>query len=158
MLFNRPWLRDVKVTHDWGNNMITIHGNGIIRTIAMTKHLSINLKRPKVLLCFDYQNGIINEEEDLMFANEPELFSIDIISLPLKILKTVVVSIIQTKKNTKTIDSIANPFCNSRNNVKIVLDNKLKVSLEDKVYHETYFHHIYRSSANQRDTNEDLNT
>jgi hypothetical protein len=44
--------------------------------------LGINLKRPKVLLCFDYHNGIIDEEEDLMFANEPELFSIGTISLP----------------------------------------------------------------------------
>ncbi len=24
MLLGRPWLRDVKVAHDWGNNIITI--------------------------------------------------------------------------------------------------------------------------------------
>jgi hypothetical protein len=29
----------------------------------MTKHLGINLKKPKVLLCFDYQNGITYEEK-----------------------------------------------------------------------------------------------
>jgi hypothetical protein len=40
----------------------------------MIKHLGTNLKRPKVLLCFDYQNGIIDEEEDLMFTNEPDIF------------------------------------------------------------------------------------
>jgi hypothetical protein len=33
-----------------------------------------------VLLCYDYQNGIINEE-DIMFAIEPKLFSIGTISL-----------------------------------------------------------------------------
>jgi hypothetical protein len=36
MLFSRPWLRDVKVAHDWGNNMITIQGNGTIQTIVVT--------------------------------------------------------------------------------------------------------------------------
>ncbi len=34
MLLNRPWLMDAKVTHDWENNMITIQGNGIIKTIV----------------------------------------------------------------------------------------------------------------------------
>ncbi len=63
------------------------------------KHLGTNLKRPKVLLCFDYQNGISYEEEDLMFANEPKLFSIGIISLPLKILETMVVNTILPEKH-----------------------------------------------------------
>jgi hypothetical protein len=60
----------------------------------MTKHLGTKLKRLKVLLCFDYQNGITNKEKDLMFASEVELFSIAIISLPLKTLEIVVVSIV----------------------------------------------------------------
>jgi len=58
-----------------------------------------------------------------------ELFSIGTISLPLETLKTVVVSIVQTKKNIETIDAIAEPSCNSRNNVETILDNKLEVSL-----------------------------
>jgi hypothetical protein len=60
--------------------MITIQGNGIIRTIVVTKHVGTNLKRLEVLLCFDYQNGITNEEEDMMFVSELELFSIGTIS------------------------------------------------------------------------------
>jgi hypothetical protein len=28
MLLDRPWLKDAKVTHDKGNNMIMIQGNG----------------------------------------------------------------------------------------------------------------------------------
>jgi hypothetical protein len=59
----------------------------------MTKHLGTNLKRPKVLLCFDYQNGITNEEY-LMFISEPELFSIGTISLPLKPINLVVINTI----------------------------------------------------------------
>jgi hypothetical protein len=39
MLLGRPWLRDIRVTHDWGNNIMTIQGNGMIKTILVTKHL-----------------------------------------------------------------------------------------------------------------------
>jgi hypothetical protein len=28
MLFGRPWLKDVKVAHDWRSNIVTIQGNG----------------------------------------------------------------------------------------------------------------------------------
>ncbi len=80
MLLGRPWLRDVKVAHDWGNNMVTIHGNGIIRTIAMIKHLRSYVKQLEVLWCYDFLNGITNEEEDVMFESEPKLFSIGTIS------------------------------------------------------------------------------
>jgi hypothetical protein len=52
------------------------------------------MKRPKVLLCFDYQNGITYEEKDLIFVSELELFFIGTISLPLEILETIVVNTI----------------------------------------------------------------
>ncbi len=80
MLLGRPWLRDVKVAHDWGSNIFTIQKNGIIQTITITKHLRSEVRRPKVLLCYDYQNGITNEK-DIIFAIEPNLFSIGTISL-----------------------------------------------------------------------------
>ncbi len=94
MLLGRPWLRDAKVACDWGNNMIMIQRNGIVQTIVVTKHLGTNLKRPKFLLCFDYENGIINKEEDLMFANEPKLFSISTINLSLEILDIITINTI----------------------------------------------------------------
>ncbi len=37
MLLKRPWLRDAKVSHDWGTNSITIESNGDVRTIFVTK-------------------------------------------------------------------------------------------------------------------------
>jgi hypothetical protein len=121
--------------------MITIQRNGIVQTIAVTKHLGTNLKRLEVLLCFDYQNGIIDEEEDLMFVNEPKLFSIGTINLPLETLDIVVVNIIQPKIITKTIDFKVEPSCNFRSSAKTTLDKRPQVSLEDKVYLETYYHH-----------------
>ncbi len=44
MLLGCPWLHNIKVTHDWVDNMITIEGNGIVWTIAITKHLNNNTK------------------------------------------------------------------------------------------------------------------
>jgi hypothetical protein len=37
MLLGRPWLRDAKVAHDWGRNIVTIQGNGTIQTIMVNK-------------------------------------------------------------------------------------------------------------------------
>ncbi len=82
MLLGRSWLKDVKVTRDWGNNIVTIQGNQTIKTITITKHLGGEERKPKMLLCYEYQNGITEEEEDIIFATKPELFSIRIISLP----------------------------------------------------------------------------
>ncbi len=52
MLFRCPWLHNIKATHDWVNNMITIEGNGIMWTIAITKHLNNNTKCSKLFLCY----------------------------------------------------------------------------------------------------------
>jgi hypothetical protein len=54
ILLDRPWLRDTKVAHDWGSNIITIQGNGTVRTIIITKCLGGEVRRPKVLFCYDY--------------------------------------------------------------------------------------------------------
>jgi len=58
MLLVRPWLKDTKVEHDWGNNMVIIQGNGTIETMAATKHLGSNVKQLEVLLCYDFYNSI----------------------------------------------------------------------------------------------------
>ncbi len=63
MLLRRPWLKDVKVAHDRGSNTITIQRNGIIKIITVTKHLRGEVRRPEVLLCYDYQNDITHEEK-----------------------------------------------------------------------------------------------
>jgi hypothetical protein len=61
---------------------MTIQGNGMVKTIMVTKHLGVEVKWPKMLLCYDYQSGINDEEEDIIFATKLELFSISTISLP----------------------------------------------------------------------------
>ncbi len=39
-------------------------------------------RTPKMLQCYDYKDGIKDEEEDIIFAIGPELFSIGTINLP----------------------------------------------------------------------------
>ncbi len=85
MLLQRPWLRDAKVTHDQDNNVITFQGNGTIITISVNKKLGVETKRPQVLVYYDLMEGLIDEEEDLIFEIEPKLFSIGTITLSKKI-------------------------------------------------------------------------
>ncbi len=53
-MLGRPWLKDVKVAHDWGSNIIIIQRNGTVKTIIVTKHLGGEVKRLEVLLCYNY--------------------------------------------------------------------------------------------------------
>jgi hypothetical protein len=61
-------LRDAKVSHNWGTNIITIQAIGAIRTIPITNKLGVQTKRLKVLVCYDFHFGISDEKEDVMFA------------------------------------------------------------------------------------------
>jgi hypothetical protein len=71
MLLKRLWLKDAKVTHDWGNNFIIVQSNGTIRTISINKKLGVETRRPQVLVCYDLMEGLTNEEENLIFEIEP---------------------------------------------------------------------------------------
>jgi len=53
MLLGRPCFKDAKVTHDWGNNVIIVQGNGIVRTISFNKKLGAKTKRPQIFVCDD---------------------------------------------------------------------------------------------------------
>jgi len=35
MLLGRPWVKDARIGHDWGNNIMTIKGNDTIRSIVV---------------------------------------------------------------------------------------------------------------------------
>jgi hypothetical protein len=60
----------------------------------------------EVLLCYDYQNGITDEEKDIIFATKPKLFSIGTISLPetIQFMKTIDVGIMDTDVNTSILE------------------------------------------------------
>jgi len=60
------------------------------------------VRKPKMLLCYDYQNGITNEKEDIIFAIEPKLFSIGTINLleTIQFVKTTNVEVMDTDVKT----------------------------------------------------------
>ncbi len=63
------------------------------------------VRRPKMLLWYDYHNGIIDEEEDIIFVIKPKLFSIGTICLPKtnKFMKTTYVEIMDTYVKTSIL-------------------------------------------------------
>ncbi len=67
------------------------------------------VRRPKVLLCYNYQNGII-DEEDIMFVIELELFLIGMIRL-LEIIQFVETTNVEVMD---TSDKISNSELKSR--------------------------------------------
>jgi hypothetical protein len=81
MLLGHLWLRDAKVSHDWGNNTITKQGINIVRTIFITKKLRAPTKCPKMLVCYDFHSRIFDKKKDLMFATKSRLFSIGTIAI-----------------------------------------------------------------------------
>jgi hypothetical protein len=81
MFLGQPWLHNACVTHDWGNNLITIEGNGMVRTIVMTKHLDTNTKCFEVLLFYILTEGVTNKEKEMFFVAKLDLFTIGTITL-----------------------------------------------------------------------------
>jgi hypothetical protein len=75
MLLGHPWLKDAKVSQNSGTNIVIIQGTCIIITIHVTKKLSVQTKRPKILMCYDFHSGIFDDEEDMMFTTKLDLFS-----------------------------------------------------------------------------------
>jgi len=51
-------------------------GYNIIETITITKHLGNDIKQPKIIVCYDFQLRITNDEEDIMFMAKLKPFSI----------------------------------------------------------------------------------
>ncbi len=68
MMLRHHWLKDAKVSHDWGTNIVIIDRTNLVKTILIIKKLGVQTKRPKVLMCYDFHYGISNEKEDIMFV------------------------------------------------------------------------------------------
>jgi hypothetical protein len=94
MFLSCPWLKDTKVSHDWGNDTIIIQGTNIIRTTFVTKKFGAPTKHPKVLICYGFHSRIFDKEEDLMFIIEPGLFSIGTIIVLIPVWLDIVVKLI----------------------------------------------------------------
>ncbi len=127
MLLGCPWLQNTKVTHDWGNNFITIKGNGTVHTIAVIKHLESNTKCLEVLLYYDFVNGVTNEEEYMLLVVKLDLFIINTITLlELEILATMIVD----AKISTDVEIDTNPKIGA--NTKI--DTDMKINIDEAIF------------------------
>ncbi len=97
ILLRRPWLRNAKVTRDWGHNVITIEGNGKIETILSNGKLVAKTRRPQVFVCYHLMEGLVDEEEDLIFETKPKLLSISTIILSEEIISLLSVGVLKIK-------------------------------------------------------------
>jgi hypothetical protein len=98
-----------------------------------------------VLLCYNYRNGITNEEEDIIFATKPELFSIGTINLfeIIQYVKTTYVEIMDT--NLKPIISEQEVEVQSIKKKITYNGFEPRTALEDKAYPKTNYNHQPRN-------------
>ena len=73
MLLGRPWLRNAKVIHDWANDLVQIMGNGTVKTVKINRQLGYEAVTPHALVCYNFAEGIIDDEETILFAADPSL-------------------------------------------------------------------------------------
>ncbi len=145
MLLGRPWFKYAKVTHDQDNNAIIVQGNGTIRAILVNKKLGVETKRPQTLVCYDSLEGLTNEEEDI-FETKPKLFSIGIIIVLDEIVSLPSIGVSEIRINEeydpkqRTSNQRATEVVPSTTKPKDFYV-RLEISLEDKVYPKTYYHH-----------------
>ncbi len=84
------------------------------------------IRKPKVLLWYDYHNGIIIEEEDIIFVIEPKLFSIRTICLPktIQFVKTTDVEIMDTYVKTSISEQGSRIQSTKKKNLAIDMNQK----------------------------------
>ena len=73
MLLSRPWLRNAKVIHDWANDQVQIMGNGIVETVKINPQLGYEAVIPHALVCYNFAEGITDDEETILLAVDPTL-------------------------------------------------------------------------------------
>jgi hypothetical protein len=116
-----------------------IQGNGTFKTISVTKHLGIEVKRPQMLLCHNYHNGITNGGEDIIFATNVELFSIGTISLPDTFQFVIII------ESNHTSIEVKNHSTKLSNIIFVLIKGEIKnryelvIALEEKMYLKMYY-------------------
>ncbi len=110
--------------------------------------MGVKTRRPQVFICYDLVERLIDEEKDLIFKIEPELFSIGTITLSeemVSLLNVGVSEIKSTKESNleqRTLNqTIAEMVPSTMKSKDIYV--RLEVSLENKVYPKTYYHHSW---------------
>ena len=73
MLLGRPWFRNAKVIHDWANDQVQIMGNETVKTVKIKRQLGYEAVTPHALVCYNFAEGITDDEETILLAADPTL-------------------------------------------------------------------------------------
>ena len=73
MLLGRPWLKNAKVIHDWANDQVQIMGNETVKTVKINRQLGYEAVTPHALVCYNFAEGITDDEETIFLAADPTL-------------------------------------------------------------------------------------
>jgi hypothetical protein len=61
--------------------MVTIKGNGTVKNNYVSKYLNGNIKRPQMVVTYNFLEGVTDKEKEIFLTSKPNLFSIGIITL-----------------------------------------------------------------------------
>jgi hypothetical protein len=162
MLLGRPWLRDVKVYHNWGNNIITVQGACIVKIIPIIRKLGPPTKRPKVLVCYDFHFIIFDQEENLMFATELGLFSITTIVVltsvwsnqPIKLIISVGLNLVEWV--IKHVKHVFKPLISSNIHVKLIHVRRVKIVIPLDTFQQHLLKTFFQAEVGEMEINEML--
>ena len=73
MLLSRPWLRNAKIIYDWANDQVQIKGNGTVKTVKINRQLGYEAVTPHALVCYNFGEGITDDEETILLVADPTL-------------------------------------------------------------------------------------
>ncbi len=82
MLLGGPWLKQVKVYHDWGNNVLTIVMKDKIVTLNTSKKVFIFVSKKPCNLndSYDWEHGLTNKNDKYNYQTIPNLWPIGKVS------------------------------------------------------------------------------
>ena len=61
------------VIHDWANDQVQIMGNGTVKTVKINRQLGYEAVTPHALVCYNFVEGITDDEETILLAADPIL-------------------------------------------------------------------------------------
>jgi hypothetical protein len=119
--------------------VIIVQSNGTVRIMLINKKLGAETRRPQVLVYYDMMEGLIDEEEDLIFEIEPKLFSISIINILDEKISLLNVAVTKVRINGES--ELEQGISHQKVTKTIEFNVTLETSVEDKVYPKIYYHH-----------------
>ena len=77
MLLERPWLKQARAKHDWGKSQLILYQNGIDVCIGTNRRPKLlDSLRPINIEGFDWEDGLTDEEEQIVYQAYPSLHHI----------------------------------------------------------------------------------